>query len=247
MKNQYIGDVGDYGKYGLLRFLKSAGIDIGVNWYLTPDDERSDGNHTEYLSDERMRVYDPEVYDAMGSIAFRKDKTIQMVERDTILQGLRFYNTVMDFSTLHWRERADKRKKWHEGAMQTLRDSALIFADPDNSLSVKQRPTKKDAQKFILPSEIADYYQSDKQVMYYNHRSRKDTEGWLEEKRQILAFLPDAKLLALSFHRWNARTYIFVIHEDKYALYSQIVNEFLRSKWGSHRIDGKVPFTMESI
>ena len=35
MKNQYFGDIGDYGKYGLLRFLSMRGITIAVNWYLT--------------------------------------------------------------------------------------------------------------------------------------------------------------------------------------------------------------------
>ena len=49
MKNQYIGDVGDYGKYGLLRFLRDTGMQIGVNWYLTPCDERTDGCRREYL------------------------------------------------------------------------------------------------------------------------------------------------------------------------------------------------------
>ncbi len=38
MKNQYVADIGDYGKYGLLRFLARKGIKVGVNWYLTPDD-----------------------------------------------------------------------------------------------------------------------------------------------------------------------------------------------------------------
>ena len=71
MKNQYIGDIGDYGKYGMLRSLASSGIKIGVNWYLCPDDGRTDGNHTEYLSDARMRVYDAEVYDVMQDLAFR--------------------------------------------------------------------------------------------------------------------------------------------------------------------------------
>jgi hypothetical protein len=44
MKNQYFGDVGDYGKYGLLRFLAGNNIKIAVNWYLTPDDGSNDGN-----------------------------------------------------------------------------------------------------------------------------------------------------------------------------------------------------------
>ena len=51
MKNQYVGDIGDYGKYGLLRFLAGQGIKIGVNWYLTDDDddESADGKFTYYL------------------------------------------------------------------------------------------------------------------------------------------------------------------------------------------------------
>ena len=44
MKNQYVGDIGDYGKYALLRFLSKQGYSIGINWYLTPDDNKTDGN-----------------------------------------------------------------------------------------------------------------------------------------------------------------------------------------------------------
>src|SRR5947207_1311979 len=53
MKNQYVGDVRDFGKYGLLRNLAGMGTDdpwcLGVNWYLTPDDASRDGVHTSYL------------------------------------------------------------------------------------------------------------------------------------------------------------------------------------------------------
>lgn len=42
MKNQYIGDIGDYGKYGMLRYLEKSGIKIGVNWYLTENDDSND-------------------------------------------------------------------------------------------------------------------------------------------------------------------------------------------------------------
>lgn len=247
MKNQYIGDIGDYGKYGLLRFLKANEIDIGVNWYLTPDDGRTDGNHTEYLSDTRMSVYDPEVYKAMREIAFRKDKTIRMLEQNPVLQGFRFYDAMMDFSGLHWRDRAGARLKWHAAAMYALRDSALVFADPDTCLSTAHRPSQKDAQKYILPLEIVDYYRRGQQVMYYHHRSRKNEDGWMEEKRRIKAFLPDAMLLALSFHRWSARTFIFVVHRDQFERYSRLTNAFVQSAWGTHRIDGKAPFTVEQV
>ena len=63
MKNQYVGDVGDYGKYGLLRYISNKGIHIGVNWYLTEDDDSNDGKFISYLSKESERKYDGELYD----------------------------------------------------------------------------------------------------------------------------------------------------------------------------------------
>ena len=35
MQDRYAGDIGDFGKFGLLRALSSAGLSIGVNWYRT--------------------------------------------------------------------------------------------------------------------------------------------------------------------------------------------------------------------
>ena len=47
MQNRYAGDIGDYGKLGLLRSLSRTGLRIGVNWYLTPDEDRNgDGRHS---------------------------------------------------------------------------------------------------------------------------------------------------------------------------------------------------------
>ena len=158
MKNQYIGDIGDYGKYGMLRSLASSGIKIGVNWYLCPDDGRTDGNHTEYLSDARMRVYDAEVYDVMQDLAFRNDKTVQMVENSGILNGMSFYSELLDLDSLHWSQRTDRRDKWHHGALEALTGVDIVFADPDNSLTVNKKPSQKGLEKFILPDEIMDYY-----------------------------------------------------------------------------------------
>ena len=247
MKNQYIGDIGDYGKYGMLRSLASGGVKIGVNWYLCPDDGRTDGNHTEYLSDARMRVYDAEVYDVMQDLAFRNDKTVQMVENSGILNGMSFYSELLDLDSLHWSQRTDRRDKWHHGALEALAGVDIVFADPDNSLTVNKKPSQKGSEKFILPDEIMDYYNRGQDVVYYHHRSRKNNEGWMEEKTQMQRFLPDAKLMAVAFRRWSCRVYIFVIHENKAGFYSRALNDFIGSVWGIHKVDGKVPFTYEEI
>ena len=56
MKNQYFGDIGDYGKYGLLRFLAQNGVKIAVNWYLTTNDGSGDGKHVSYLEKQGLIV-----------------------------------------------------------------------------------------------------------------------------------------------------------------------------------------------
>ena len=38
--------LGDFSKLGLLRSLRPAGLSIGLNWYLTPDETHNgDGRH----------------------------------------------------------------------------------------------------------------------------------------------------------------------------------------------------------
>ena len=33
MQDNYVGDIGDYGKYGLLRAIVSQKLELAVNWY----------------------------------------------------------------------------------------------------------------------------------------------------------------------------------------------------------------------
>ena len=63
MQNQYVGDIGDFGKYGLLRHLTGMRSDaasgdalsLGVVWYLFPDGGNNDGKFTDYLCNPKPR------------------------------------------------------------------------------------------------------------------------------------------------------------------------------------------------
>ncbi|MGX8698955.1 MAG: hypothetical protein ACSW8F_03380 [bacterium] len=239
MKNQYIGDIGDYGKYGLLRFLRDAGVEIGVNWYLTDWDETGQGGERRYLKDARMRVYDPALYDALGRIAPRKS-TVKALEQEEVLSGLRFYHAPMRFST-------KTRTDWHQDAMEALSGAALIFADPDNGLTTRMKAGQKGSEKYILPEEIETYYRENQDIVYYQHRPRKNGEDWLRYKQQIKAHLPEAELLALSFHRYISRAYIFVLHPEKVEEYQRLLKAFLATPWGTAPVNKKIPFTAEPI
>ena len=65
MQNSYAGDIGDFGKLGLLRMLQSEGLSVGVNWYLTPDESHnSDGRYVQYLRKNSYRDCDDSLWDA---------------------------------------------------------------------------------------------------------------------------------------------------------------------------------------
>ena len=49
MQDNYVGDIGDYGKYGLLRNVTAAGLRLAVNWYRvipTRPGKQEDGKYT---------------------------------------------------------------------------------------------------------------------------------------------------------------------------------------------------------
>ena len=175
MKNQYVGDIGDYGKYGLLRFLTNHGIKIGINWYLTENDGSSDGRYTGYLNRSEEAIYDSELFKSLQKIAFRSDKTVRMIEDANIIPGAEFYSQVLKSRSLEADERELNRRLWFNNAALVFKNAELIFADPDNGISYRKTARAKDSEKFILPEEICRYYNSGKNVVFYCHWTVKSS------------------------------------------------------------------------
>ena len=233
MKNQYVGDIGDYGKYGLLRFLASYGIKIGVNWFLTENDGSTDGKFTTYLKNPADRVYDPELFDALQNIADHPDKTVKMIKQAGIIPDAEFFGEMLKSSSLKADARELSRRLWFNNSTLMLGNAELIFADPDNGISYRKKARTKDSEKFILPEDVAEYYNSGRNVVYYCHKGRRKQEAWEQAKAEIRNHIRDAQILAVTFHRGTQRSYIFVLHPDCYMKYEKIITAFLDSEWGS--------------
>ena len=233
MKNQYVGDIGDYGKYGLLRILASYGIKIGVNWFLTENDGSTDGKFTTYLKNPADRVYDPELFDALQNIADHPDKTVKMIKQAGIIPDAEFFGEMLKSSSLKADAREWNRRLWFNNSTLMLGNAELIFADPDNGISYRKTARTKDSEKFILPEDVAEYYNSGRNVVYYCHKGRRKQEAWEQAKAEIRNHIRDAQILAVTFHRGTQRSYIFVLHPDCYMKYEKIITAFLDSEWGS--------------
>ena len=112
MQDNYVGDIGDYGKYGLLRNVTAAGLQLAVNWYrvvLPPSNEQDDGEciscskkpkqkdgkYTSYLEHpEKYRHYDPELFDCLAGIVHGQKRRLEEVETSGVLSATFFSDTL---------------------------------------------------------------------------------------------------------------------------------------------------------
>ena len=103
MQSRYAGDIGDFGKYGLLRSLaRGTELSLGVCWYLHPDeDQRNDCSHTQCLQQTRdnrirFRALDPEIYDRLARMVQEDNRSIALVQDAGILpEGTRFFGETL--------------------------------------------------------------------------------------------------------------------------------------------------------
>ena len=235
MKNQYFADVGDYGKYGLLRFIAECGVKIVVNWYLTPDDQSNDGNKRDYLANERNRKYDPELFDVLREMNDHKDKNVgHFAERELIPDAIYFDNIVRPLpseSTMSMTEKRLAREHWHQQALAGCCGAELVFMDPDNGLRPGSPTARKDAQKFVYASEVYSYYNRGQDVVYYCHKGRRTKTQWEKAKCVMQELCPDAAMLGITYRRGTQRSYIFVLHPEKEEVYRGLLNTFLETAW----------------
>lgn len=229
MKNQYVGDIGDFGKYSMLRAFVDAGVKVGVNWYLTENDGSNDGKFTDYLNKGKMRRYCPEVFDTLIGIADKKDKSVTDIEDSGILPGVHFYSEILKPEGTPG-DREQERSCWFQESMHELADTELIFMDPDNGLLESDDPTKLGGEKYVLPSEVESYFIEGHNVVYYCHKGRRPYEQWEAHKSLMFERIKDAKPAILTYHKGSQRSYIFLIHEKDFVKYRKIIDRLL-SGW----------------
>ena len=229
MKNQYVGDVGDFGKYSLLRILAERGIKVGVNWYLTEDDGSNDGKFTDYLEKGKLRRYCPIVFDALADIAYKSDRSVKDIELSGIIPGAVFYSELLRPVGIP-DERRKERRQWFQESMSKMSDADLIFMDPDNGLLESNDATKRDAEKYVLPDEVEQYYNEGHDVVYYCHKGRRTWKQWEAYISFMIDRVKSVKPIVLTYHKGTQRSYVFLIHEKNYLEYHEMA-ETIKHKW----------------
>lgn len=235
MQNRYTGDIGDFGKFGLLRRL-SARLSVGVNWYLVPDESHNrDGQHIGYLTKNSFRVCDPPLFDALGQIVDSAQRQVAVLEDPAILSAV-YHSNMLDFYRSTRAERQVIRAAWHQNALAKLKGCELVFVDPDNGLIVPSAEGGPKSNKYVLPSELADYYSQGSSVVYYQHKARLPDEFYIRQHRQLMSSgaFPGAGGAGLKFVSTSQRFYFFLLQPKHITPAATCIGQMLASPWNRY-------------
>lgn len=214
MQDRYVGDIGDFAKYGLLRAIAGEKR-LGVAWYLNPaSGPEGDGRHTAYLErPETWRALDPELFDTMKTIVDGGTRSVRAVEESGVLSDAVFASRHLDVTALQVTCREHWRQQWFEEVERQLRACRLVFADPDNGLVGDERfkPGRRESTKRIPLFEVNALAQGRTAVIYHHNSRAKG--GHIQEALLWMDEVPGC-LLAWYWQRWSNRTF-FVINPDR--------------------------------
>lgn len=249
MQNRYVGDAGDFGKYGLLRSL-GDGLQLGVVWYLVPNEGHNlDGKFVGYLAPTpanlaRFRVCDPNLYDALGDIVDRGERSVDRIRCAAVLpSGTQYFEEELTFSgTPHIGSsarltRLDRRARWLDRALQATQDANVVFLDPDNGIESRTQRHAGKGPKYVYFDEIQPFLDRGQSVVVYHHTDRTmpvPAQGLYRQAQLRDQLRGHAGISALLYRRGSARLFFVVAASAHAELLEDRVGSFVRGSWAQH-------------
>jgi len=255
MQHRYTADVGDYGKYGLLRAIAGvhpatpSRLALGVVWYLTDavmeqGDPAGDGKHVTYLQPRqasRFRPCDPALYDAMGAIIEARDRRVAAVrEREVLGVDATYYEARIHTPapTQRREERLTARATWLDGAVRAVSDSDIVFVDPDNGVETASvQVHQRNGPKYAYLEELRQLAGGERSLVVYHHLSRNGNAatqiarvgGRIRDQLD-----PTYALDAVVYHRGTARAFFVATPAHHTDLVTARLDAFLATPWSAH-------------
>ena len=215
MRDSYVGDIGDFAKYGLLRSV-GEGRRLGIAWYLCAEPEKvgtGEGQHTGYLREpDRWRHLDRDLFDTLKGLVEEDRRSVAEIQNSGILGDAEFVDEPVDATGVPVRERERWRRQWFEGVLNRLSACDLVFADPDNGLYANERfnPGRKENGKRIPLAEVKALAADRTAIVYHHNGMRRG--GHIPEINDWMSRIPGCAF-AYYWRRWSNRTF-FIINPD---------------------------------
>ena len=214
MRDEFIGDIGDYGKYALLNALADENLTLAINWYFN----YGRGKAFDYLTEPQKSSYGDcysKLYSALKDIVGMAPNRLKVVESKRILPEKTIFNTEPLDMPSRPQDQMERRKNWHSRALQKTENAEIIFLDPGIGLAPKDsKPNNNKAVKYVFVEEIVSYTKRKKSVILYHHLNRNKSHlKQVEEIRRRLSDASGMKTWAIRFGAVIPRVYIIIPRE----------------------------------
>ena len=261
MQNAYVGDVGDFAKHGLLRFLSgmtdeekpNQKLKLGLVWYMHHDEKHSprdkekvngDGRHTGFLirtpTDDRAnyRNCDRDLWEKLRDLVFRDARCVHCAEKAGILPDkTSYFNATLELPPHMLKPvKEETRKLWLTAAKQATKDADIVCVDPDNGIADDAAMYTKTGTKHVYASDLQEFWERGQSLVVYHHL------GMVRGGADVMIPAAAAKIreglgvepIPLWFRRGTSRVFFVVPNpkcKERKELIEDRVSRFLERGW----------------
>ena len=210
MRNRFIGDVGDFGKYGLLRALCGISppaeprLSLAVVWY------RNEGKQFDYVEQpKKFADCDPELFQELKALVDNDSRTVESIEQSGILGPETCFHP-----------------------QPAKNESDIVFLDPDTGLAFND---KQRASKAYADLERAGIDRDQTVVIYQSFGHSKHEKQMARWKREVALLLDGhGEPRILRYRTLHPRGFIVLPSKRHATLIDRRIEELLGSPWQRH-------------
>lgn len=247
MQDRYVGDVGDFAKYALLRRLAGKSgerpIRVGVVWCLFPDEtHNNDGRHVSYLHNPEFGELDNPLLTTLQKIVATGNRSVSAISGGDLLPGgTVFCDAISSAPKVHRlsrAERTDYRTGWLDRCFTLTEKCDFVFFDPDNGLEVASVPKHHpNAGKYIYWDELMPFWRRRQTLLVYHHlnRTMPSVKQVRDLRDRFRVELKSAIAIPLVFRRGSCRIFWLVYRRSPLGTeMKRRAYDFLDNGWSRH-------------
>ena len=256
MQDRFVGDVGDFGKYGLLRALTKGleGCDsglptglgdnkrelsLGVIWYYVATEGQlpRKGTAFNYLNQTtrlhaQIRECDRNLFDVLSALIAEGNRHVSAVAQSNALPVGVVYVQEPVNGVL-------PRPQWFLQAAESVNKCELVFIDPDKGLVFDEGNLDRVSDEHATYQEVTQLWKQGHSLIIYQDASRREVLTFAREQSCLLKkLLPGSDPIPLVYHRHGPRI-LWVVPSANNSTTTQLLREridtFLGCCWGAGR------------
>ena len=239
MRDEWVGDIGDLGKYGLLRVLtgypddpEGERLKLGVVWYYNRDvPDANMGAKTKGSRDD--------LYRKLQESRYAEKRTVAHVQ----------YSGIFPDKTAYYAHEVCRGKEapddWLKGALHRTAKAQLVLLDPDTGIAgpdsgnqEKIKPWWKKGPEYTFISDIQSFLDAGKSLVIYHHlgrhkKKKSQIKDLAKNLQSTLDKKPEMSLLLWSLWLHPERAFFIIAQKDQQTLLRGRLDNFLKSDWGN--------------